>query len=201
MIHKKRLETTPVQHIRDLIESVEDGKLTVTYYGPIEPPLTRKYNVSCTAADADKFISKYEALASALEAIGKVHEKIDSGVKAEDVLTPEQIDVWNRYICDFDETFDAGEHNLDELYVRREDGDELSDEEHEVLERHYEWFEEQCLKRFPKRAYPSKFLVNRAQRYEYFISQNAPKCVIDEEGRRLAEEIILYYSVKSKFTF
>ena len=196
MIDEKRIKTTPVQHIRNILNSITDEKLTITYYDPIDPTYTRTYDVSSTAADTEKFVSTYEALVSALEAIGQVHEKLDSGVKADDVLTPAQIDVWNRYICDFDETFDAGEHNLDELYVRREDGDELSDEEHEVLERHYEWFEEQCLKRFPKRAYPSKFLVNRAQRYEYFISQNAPKCVIDEEGRRLAEEMILYYAVK-----
>ena len=196
MIDEKRIKTTPVQHIRNLINSITNEKLIITYYDPIDPTYTKTYDVSSTAADTEKFVSTYEALVSALEAIGQVHEKLDSGVKADDVLTPAQIDVWNRYICDFDETFDAGEHNLDELYVRREDGDELSDEEHEVLERHYEWFEEQCLKRFPKRAYPSKFLVNRAQRYEYFISQNAPKCVIDEEGRRLAEEMILYYAVK-----
>ena len=196
MIDEMRLETTPVQHIRNLMNSIKDEKLTITYYDPIDPTYTRTYDVSTTAADADEFISKYEALAGALEIIGKIHEKLDSGVKAEEVLTPEQIDVWNTYICDFDEEFDAGEHNLDELYLRREDGDELSDEEYEVLERHYEWFEEQCLKRFSKRAYPSKFLVNRARRYEYFISQNAPKCVIDEEGRRLAEEMILYYAVR-----
>ena len=196
MIDEKRMNTTPVQHICNLMNSITDEKLTITYYDPIDPTYTRTYDVSSTVADTEKFVSTYEALVSALEAIGQVHEKLDSGLKADDVLTPAQIDVWNRYICDFDETFDAGEHNLDELYVRREDGDELSDEEHDVLERHYEWFEEQCLKRFPKRAYPSKFLVNRAQRYEYFISQNAPKCVIDEEGRRLAEEMILYYAVK-----
>ena len=196
MIDEKRMNTTPVQHIRNLINSITDEKLTITYYDPIDPTYTRTYDVSSTVADTDKFVSTYEALVSALEAIGRVHEKLDSGVKADDVLTPEQIDVWNRYICDFDEIFDAGEHNLDELYVRREDGDELSDEEHEVLERHYDWFEEQCLKRLPKKVYPSKFLVNRAQRYEYFISQNAPKCVIDEEGRRLAEEMILYYAVR-----
>lgn len=196
MIDEKRIKTAPVQHIRNLIEGVKDGKIAVTYYDPIDPSYTRTYDVSCTEADTDKFISKYEALVSALEAIGNSREKLDSGVKAEDVLTSEQVDVWNTYICDFDEDFDAGEHNLDELYVRREDGDELSDEEHEVLERHYDWFEEQCLKRLPKKVYPSKFLVNRAQRYEYFISQNAPKCVIDEEGRRLAEEMILYYAVR-----
>ena len=29
MINEKRLKTTPVQHIRDLMESVSDGKITI----------------------------------------------------------------------------------------------------------------------------------------------------------------------------
>jgi hypothetical protein len=196
MIDEKRIETTPVQHIRNLVSSIKDEKLTITYYDPIEPSYTRTYDVSCNAEDADEFVLKYKALVRALEAIGKVREKLNSGAKLEEVLSREQIDVWNTYICDFDEVFDAGEYDLDELYVRRAAGDELNDEEHEALERHYELFEEQCLKRLPKRAYPSKFLVNRAQRYEYLISGNAPECVIDEEGRCLAEEMILYYAVR-----
>jgi hypothetical protein len=135
-------------------------------------------------------------LTHALEVIGKSREKLASGAKAEDVLSPYQIEVLNTYIFDFKEKFDAGKYNLDELYARREDGDELSDDEHEILERHYEWFEAECIKRLPKRAYSPKFLVNRAQRYEYFISRGAPQVVIDEEGRCLAEEMLLYYTVK-----
>lgn len=194
MIDKKRLETTPIQHIRNLMNSITDEKLTIAYYDPIDPTYTRTYDVSSTVADTDKFVSKYEALVSALEAIGRVHEKLDSGVKAEDLLTPEQIDVWNRYICDFDETFDAGECDLDVIYDMRECGAPLSEEEQEVLERHYEWYEEQCLKRLPKNVYSPMHLINRAQRYEYLLSCNAPKTVINEEGRRLAEEMILYYA-------
>ena len=196
MIDKKRLETTPVQHIRNLIESIKDGQLNVTYYDVIEEPYTRTYNVACTPADADEFASKYEALVQALEAIANVHAKLDSGVKAEDVLSPELVEVWNAYIREFDEEFDAGEFNLDEIYAMRESGAELSEEEHDALDRHYEWFEEQCLKRLPKKVYSPMHLVNRAQRYEYLISCNAPKTVINEEGRCLAEDLILYYAVK-----
>ena len=196
MIDEKRLETTPVQHIRNLIESIKDGQLNVTYYDVIEEPHTRTYNVACTPADADEFASKYEVLVQALEAIANVHAKLDSGVKAEDVLSPELVEVWNTYIREFDEEFDAGEINLDEIYAMRESGAELSEEEHDALDRHYEWFEEQCLKRLPKKVYSPMHLVNRAQRYEYLISCNAPKTVINEEGRCLAEEMILYYTVK-----
>ena len=199
MINVERQGTSPVQHIRNLMNSIKDEKLTITYYDPLEPskpPYTETYDVSCTAADADEFVSKYEALASALEAIGKVHEKLDSGVKAEDVLTPEQITVWNTYVRDFDEVFDAGEYNLDEIYDMRECGAELNDDEHEVLERHYEWFEEQCLKRLPKNVYSPMHLINRAQRYECFVKLNAPQIILDEEGGCLAVEMILYYGAK-----
>ena len=196
MIDEKRLETTPVQHICNLIESIKDGQLNVTYYDVIEEPYTRTYNVACTPADADEFASKYEALVQALESIANVHAKLDSSVKAEDVLSPELVEVWNTYIREFDEEFDAGEFNLDEIYAMRESGAELSEEEHDALERHYEWFEEQCLKRLPKKVYSPMHLVNRAQRYEYLLSCNAPKTVINEEGRCLAEEMLLYYTVK-----
>ena len=37
MIDEKRLETAPVQHVRNLLESIKEGKLTVTYYDPIDP--------------------------------------------------------------------------------------------------------------------------------------------------------------------
>ena len=199
MINVERQGTSPVQHIRNLMNSIKDEKLTITYHDPLEPskpPYTETYDVSCTVADADEFVSKYEALTSALEVIGKLHEKLDSGVKVEDVLTPEQITVWNTYVRDFDEVFDAGEYNLDEIYDMRACGAELNDDEHEVLERHYEWLEEQCLKRLPKNVCSPMHLINRAQRYECFVKLNAPQIILDEEGGCLAVEMILYYRSK-----
>lgn len=197
MIDEKRLETTPVQHIRNLMESVSDGKITIGYEDPLELFSQRTFRVSCGAADAEEVIAKYEVLVQALEAIGAVHEKIENGAKAEEILTPEQLEVWNTYIREFEDEFDAGEYDLDVIYDMRSCGAELNDEEHDVLERHHEWFEEQCLKRLPKKGYSPILLVNRAQRYEYCIQHNAPKTVIDEEGRCLAEELIIYnYCIK-----
>ena len=193
MINEKRLEITPIQHIRNLVESIKDGKLTVTYYDAIDPPYDRTYDVCCTAVKIDEIVGKYEALTQALCAIGSVREELDNGTKAEALLTLDQLEVWNIYVRDFDEKFDSGEYNLYIIYDMRECGAPLNDEEQDVLERHYEWFEIQCLTRLPNKVRSPMYLVNRAQRYEYLISQNAPKCVIDEEGRRLAEEMILYY--------
>ena len=193
MIHENRLNTTPTQHIRNLFERIKDGKLTITYYDSIEPSYDRTYDVSCTASDVDEFILKYEALTQALQAIAKVHYEIDNSANIEGVLTPEQIKVWNTYIRDFDEEFDAGKYNLDELYAMRDSGAELNEAEYDVLERHHEWFEAQVLKRLPKKEYSPRVFFNRAQRYECLISLNAPEIVVNEEARCLAEEMILYY--------
>ena len=193
MIYENRLETKPIQHIRNLFDSIKDGKLSITRYDAIEPPCDVTYEVSCDAADADEFISKYEMLTQSLAAIGRAREALDSGVSIEELLTPDQIAVWNTYVCDFDEEFDAGEYDIGELYEMRECGADLSDAEQEVLERHYEWFEAQCFKRLPRKEYSPVTFVNRAWRYERLISINAPDVVVEEEARLLAEEMLLYY--------
>lgn len=193
MIDEKRLKTTPIQHIRNLIASIKDGVLIFTWYDPIDPPYHLAYDVSCTAADVDEVISRYEALVKALEAISASRERLDNGENPKDVLTTEQFSVWDTYVRDFDEKFDSGEYDLDIIYDMSKCGAPLSDEEQDLLERHYEWLETQSLKRLPKRAYSPMNLILRAKRYEYSLSHKAPKTVIDEEGRGLAEEIIIYY--------
>jgi hypothetical protein len=193
MIDEKRLKTTPIQHIRNLIASIKDGVLIFTWYDPIDPPYHLAYDVSCTAADVDEVISRYEALVKALEAISASRERLDNGENPKDVLTTEQFSVWDTYVRDFDEKFDSGEYDLDIIYDMSKCGAPLSDEEQYLLERHYEWLETQSLKRLPKRAYSPMNLILRAKRYEYLLSHKAPKAVIDEEGRGLAEEMIIYH--------
>ena len=192
MIDEKGLKTTPVQHIRNLIASIKDGVLIFTWYDPIDSLCRLAYDVSCTANDIDEVISRYEALVQTLEAISAAREKFDNGGNPKEVLTAEQFSVWDTYVRDFDETFDSGEYDLDIIYEMSKCGAPLSDEEQYLLERHYEWLETQSLKRLPKRAYSPMNLILRAKRYEYLVSHKAPKSVIDEEGRGLAEEIILY---------
>lgn len=192
MIEEKRFETKPVQHIRNLMESIKDGVLIFTWYDPIDSLCHLAYDVSCTANDIDEVISRYEALVQNLEAISAAREKFDNGGNPKEVLTAEQFSVWDTYVRDFDETFDSGEYDLDIIYEMSKCGAPLSDEEQYLLERHYKWLETQSLKRLPKRAYSPMNLILRAKRYEYLVSHKAPKSVIDEEGRGLAEEIILY---------
>ena len=193
MNDEKRLETTPVQHIRNLMKSIKDGVLIFTWYDPIDSLCRLAYDVSCTANDIEEVISRYEALVKNLEAISASREKLDNGGNPKDVLTTEQFSVWDTYVRDFDEKFDSGEYDLDIIYDMSKCGAPLSDEEQYLLERHYEWLETQSLKRLPKRAYSPMNLILRAKRYEYLLNHKAPKAVIDEEGRWLAEEMIIYH--------
>ena len=193
MIDEKRLETTPEQHIRNLMESIKDGMLTVTRYDPIEPAYEQTYTVSCTPKNIEEIISKYESLVQSLEVLGAVHDKLVNGEKARNLLTREQTIIWNSYICDIENEFDAGGYDIDEICSMKESGAPLSDEEQDILEHYYEWFEEQCFVFFEKKAYSPVHLVIRARRYEYLVACKAPKIIIEEEGRCLAEEMILYY--------
>ena len=61
MIDKKRLETAPVQHIRDLMESVSDGKITIGHEDPLELFSQRTFEVSCGVTDREKLFSATEA--------------------------------------------------------------------------------------------------------------------------------------------
>jgi hypothetical protein len=108
MIEEKRFETKPVQHIRNLMESIKDGVLIFTWYDPMDSLCRLAYDVSCTANDIDEVISRYEALVQTLEEISAAREKLDNGGNPKEVLTAEQFSVWDTYVRDFDETFDSG---------------------------------------------------------------------------------------------
>ena len=194
MIGEKRFETTPVEHIRNLMESIEEGELTITYYDDtLEPSHEETYDVSCTKSDAEEFIFKYQSLTSALESIAKVHDKLENGENPEEILTPEEVAVWNTYVRKFEEKFDSGEYDLNELLYMNAVDAQLSEAEQGIVERYYDWYDAKCQERLPKIVRSPKYLVNRTRRYEWLASLDAPKVVVDEEGRCLAEQLILYY--------
>ena len=60
------------------------------------------------------------------------------------------------------------------------------------------WREEQSQKRIPFNRRSSADMIQRARQYEKLISLLAPENVVTEEGRYLAEEIVLYYAGKEE---
>ena len=196
MNSNRRTENIP-QYIRELFAATKDGKVKITCYTEIEGPYDCTYEMDWTVADAEKVVERYEALIAALSKIGKLHDELENEDKRRKVLNLEELFVWETYIRPFD-TFEGDGELLDDIYDRRNCGDELTDDEHEMLERHYEWFNEQSLRRLPFERRSPMHVVNRAQRYEHLVSLNAPEIVIGNEGRCLAEEMVLYYCSKKE---
>lgn len=192
----RRTENIP-GYILELFNATKEGKVTITDYTEIEGPYDRIYEVDWSSENAGKIVEKYEALIVALSKIGKLHNELENEDKRRELLTYEENAVWETYIRPFEE-FEVDKEILNELYDRRECGDQLTDDETDILEIHYEWFNEQSLKRLPFERCSPMHVINRAQRYEYLVSVNAPEIVIGNEGRCLAEEMVLYYCSKKE---
>lgn len=75
---------------------------------------------------------------------------------------------------------------------------DLIDEEELLWKQFCMWREEQSQKRIPFNRRSCAEFILRAMRYEKLISLGAPELVITEEGRWLAEEMVLYYFGKEE---
>ena len=74
---------------------------------------------------------------------------------------------------------------------------DLQKEEY-LLKQYYMWKEEQSQKRIPFNRRSCADMITRAARYERLIELGAPVIVVTEEGRCLAEEMVLYYYGKEE---
>ena len=200
MDFEKRIGVEPTQHIRNLLDSIEGGKLTVELFSDdMQDVYPVTYDVTCTPADADGFIAKFERLTAILEATAAVKDKIEAGEAPEALLTPEQLYVWNTFIRELEDTFDARGYDIDELEDKEFEGKMLTAEESEILDDHLDWLNEQYCARMgivADRAHSVYALVMRIRRYEQLIYLKAPKIVLEMEGCCLAEEIILHESIR-----
>jgi hypothetical protein len=193
MTVEMRSELTPQQYIRQLFSETKDGKLDITYHYPldIEDPYTINYTMDWTEKDAETIVQLYDALATMLRKFGQLHTELKNEEKRNCLLTAEEVTCWETYIRPFS-PFKVEETVIGELYLRGE-YDSLDDEENELLERHFWWRERNSLERMPFLRRSPRVLILRAQRYEKLVSLHAPEVVIQEEGRWLAEEMVLYY--------
>ena len=197
MTAQMRRGLTPQGFIRGLFNETRNGKVTFSYINPdndfAEEEKTLELN--WTAEDAGKVETKYTILTEALARIAKVHNKLDNEETRIKLLTPSDLEVWNTYIRPYDE-FEYDMSVINEI-IERLDGD-LFEEEEEIWKKYCMWREEQSQKRIPFNRRSSADLITRAMRYEKLLSLGAPEIVVTEEGRYLAEEMVLYYFGKEE---
>lgn len=193
MTQDMRTELTPQQYIRQLFAETKDGKLAITYHYPldIEEPYTITYTMDWTEKDMEIMEQRYESLSAMLRKFGTLQTELQEEGKRKALLTMEEQKVWNAFIQPFS-PFEVDESVIEELYFRGE-YDSLDDDENELLERHWWWRERNTLERMPFLRRSPTGMILRARRYEKLVGWNAPEIVIQEEGRWLAEEMVLYY--------
>ncbi len=199
MVEDIRRNCTPQDYIRKLFDETQEGKLTIHYFPFFDQPYSSTYKMNWTKQDAETMVERYNALTAALTHIGKHHDELEDEDKRNELLSSEELKIWDTYIKPF-EPFEVDLEVVAELYFRKET-DSLEDEEYELLERYHEWFVANSHKRLPfDKCCPSQ-LINRAQRYEHLARLDAPGSVIAEEGRFLAEEMVIYYHSVKKLEY
>lgn len=213
MTEQMRNDLTPQGYIRHMFAETETGKFKVICKndddGCVEEE--RTFEVNWTADDAEEIEKKYNLLTSALVRIAKIHDQLEDEEGRKKLLSASDLEVWNTYV----QRFEPMDINWSEFYPippcepnelaslvfgiqeRGRYGDLI--EEEEKLWKHYcMWEEEQSRKRIPFNRRSSVNLITRAMRYEKLVSMGAPEIVITEEGRCLAEEMVLYYFGKEE---
>lgn len=202
MTAEMRKELTPQQYIRQLFADTKDGKLQITYYYPFDyqEPYTLTYAMDWTEADVETMLQRYETLTAMLRKIAQLEDRLQEEENRKALLTPEEQRVWDIFIRPFS-PFEVDEEEIKELYYRGE-FDTLDDEENALLERHWWWREGNTLERLPFLRRSPTSMILYARRYEALASLHAPQLLIEEAGRWLAEEMVLYcHGPQEKQTF
>lgn len=192
MIEGSRFDVLPEEHILNMFNATADGKVTVTcdpHNG--EGPYDRTYEVEWKRRDAEYLALGCRDLTSTLRKLGMMVAELEDGDKRRAVLDESELEIWDIFLSPF-EPFEVEHSVIMELQLRGE-YDELSEEENGLLERYYVWLEEQCRKRLPYMNNSPENYIIRARRYAKLIAMGAPEIVVMEEGRCLAEEMVIYY--------
>ena len=208
-----RSDLTPQGYIRHMFAETVNGEFKVGYENPDNDfaEEERSFHVNWTAEDAEKTVQRYNLLTFALARIGRIHDQLKDEESRKKLLSKSDLEVYNTYVLPYepfkvnwDELYPIPPCEPDELmslventFERGRWGD-LIEEEELLIKRYCMWNEEQSQKRIPFNRRSSADMITRAMRYEKLISIGAPEIVVTEEGRLLAEVMVLYYFGKEE---
>ena len=211
MTREMRDDLTPQGYIRQMFRETKDGKLSITDYPFIGAAETSTYQVNWSEEDSETIVQKYNLLTFALARIGRIHNQLDDEQSRNKLLSEGDLVIWDTYVkpyepivVDWEQLYPIPpcEPNeltslIQDIHERSKFGD-LIEEEEQLWKQYCMWREEQSQKRIPFNRRSSADMIQRARRYERLLSMHAPEVVITEEGRCLAEEMVLYYAGKEE---
>lgn len=186
MYRENCLDLSGTQYIREMFRNTRvDGALTIEDEG--ENGTT--WFLDWKEADMEEVIARFETLRTALAQLGREH---DYWKNFEEAMPADLQEVWSTYIAPYPD------HGMDhdvlfDISMKAEFDEPLTDEEKKLLNKEQEWLEDNALTRLPYNRTHPVALIQRARRYEKLIQLHAPKIVLENEERCLAEEMVLYY--------
>jgi len=190
MIRDNFLSVSGADYIRAMYANTVDGKLTIGDEAQDGKTVCMDWDEQA----AEAVVTRFEKLHTALTRLGKAHTCWDGDVKDMPEDLPE---VWNTYIRPYPD------HGMDPealfaISMKAEQEEPLTPEEAEMLEKQSAWLRENALTRLPYNRCNPAALIQRARRYEKLVALRAPKLIIDNEERCLAEEMALYWGQKAQ---
>lgn len=189
---KTNVLTVGAAHIRKLYEETENGILNLTIYPENgDDEYTEECPMTWTEEEAEDLVKKFETMVSALTKIAEVENQLTVAEPDETLLTEEEWDIFKTYIAPFmNPPFDM--EQLISIW-EKEEFEELTQEEKELSDRYWDWFEDLCLSQLPYLRCNPMNLIQRARRYERLCFLKAPKVVLSNEVCCLAEMMAKYY--------
>ncbi len=190
MVESKYKNLSPQEFIKRLFDDTKDGCMQITYYGTLDY-WDVHFNVAWGEKEYQEILEKYNKLSEKLYYFGKMHDRLIDENERKSLLSKDDFKLWETYVKPF-KSFEVEEDVIEELYFRGE-FDQLSDEENELLDKHFNLRNEEGLSRLPMGGELPYHLIYAAQRYENFARYNGNNDAMNYAGRDLAEKMILYY--------
>lgn len=191
MKHEKILKMTGREYIHYLYEQTKDGRLAIEY----DEGDVVTYPMAWDSRAAETLAERFEVLRRQLEGIAAVHDSLGDREQNMQILTTEQLEVWQTYIARFPD-HGMDEETLVEIWQKEELGEALSESEKRMSRLFNKWFDARYLERLPYKACAPNALISKARGYERLISLHAPEVVIQNGCRSLAREMVLYHCAK-----
>jgi len=181
------IQNTISQYVRTMFEESRDGFLTV---GDTDDRFACP--VAWDEVTANALAQQCGLLIGHLTELSGQYETLLTETRH---LTEVQFEVWNTYLRPFPR------HGLDmealrAIWEKLDAGESVTPQEHALARRCQRWFERNALARLPVNRCDPTQLIRRARRFCTLIRLKAPAVVLENEGKRFAEEYVLYHCMK-----